>query len=248
MTLNYRVEGEGRPLLMVHGFMISFNIWRNLASLLQPHFKLVMVELPGIGQSPLPSDGEDTMATAIEGIEEVRETLGLERWAVLGYSSGSRVAEAYVQQHAAHVSRAVFLCPLVVERHKALALGLALQVDQWFPAFGDWALSGSRLMYLVSLLGFNRQPDPLAKEWYSEISSRPMRLRKETIRASGEVAQRPFFVPVPYAMIWGDRDLVPATPRRPGPRDHFVHGQHAAPMVSAEEVAALVVALLKDST
>ena len=46
-----------RPLLLVHGFGISFNIWKELLPLLCPYFTLVMVELPGIGESPMPRPG-----------------------------------------------------------------------------------------------------------------------------------------------------------------------------------------------
>jgi len=247
MALSYRVEGDGPPLLLVHGFMISFNIWQNLAPLLRPHFTLVLVELPGIGKSPLPSEGDDAVNAAIEGIEGVRGELGLEKWNVLGYSSGSRMAEAYIRAHAAHVCRAIFLCPLLVQAYKVRTLRFALRIDQALPAFGDWALSEWRLKFLISLLGFNLKPDPLAKEWYAEISARAMRLRKETIRAVAGLVEKPFSVPVPYVMIWGDQDVVPATPRKAGPHDYFVHGRHAAPMEAAEEVASVIVSVENDN-
>ncbi len=245
-VLSYKVEGEGPPLLLVHGFMISFHIWQNLAPLLRPRFRSIMIELPGIGESPLPADTEDALDAAIEGLEAVRLELGLEKWSVLGYSTGSRIAEAYVQAHAAHVSRAIFLCPLQLSPSTLRLLRFGLRIDRAWPAFGDWVLSGWRLKFLVSLLGFNLKRDPLAQEWYAEISARPMSLRKATIRISADLAGKPFSAPVPYGMIWGDRDLVPATPPRPGPHDHFVHGQHAAPMEAAEEVASAIESILAD--
>ncbi len=245
-ALNYRVEGEGPPLLLVHGFMISFNIWQTLLPLLRPHFRLVMPELPGIGASAPPGDEESLLSASVDGLEQIRRELGLERWSVLGYSTGSRIAEAYIQAHPANVCQAIFLCPLIIQANKARALKRALRLDQRVPAFGDWVLTGWRLKFLVSLLGFNLRPDPLSKEWYDEISSRPMKLRKATIRAAAERIDEPFSVQVPYAMIWGDRDLVPATPRKPGPQDHFVHGRHSAPAEAAQEIAPIVVSLLQD--
>lgn len=243
--LSYRIVGDGPPLLLVHGFGISFNIWRQLVPLLSPHFRLVMIELPGIGGSPLPPVGQDYRAAAIDGIEQVRTGLGIEKWAVLGYSSGSRIAEAYVSADAAHVSRAIFLCPAMVGNHKSRGLRLGLWLDEHVPAFGTWILSGLRLKFLISLLGFNLRRDPRSAAWYAEIGAAPVRVLKDTLRAITSRASDDLSVPVPYVTIWGDRDLVPLRPPHPGEHDHFVHGRHAAPVESAEEIAAVVIPFLE---
>jgi pimeloyl-ACP methyl ester carboxylesterase len=241
--LSYRVAGVGRPLLLIHGFGISYNIWRNLVPLLSPHFMIVMIELPGMGGSALPAEGQDYLSFALDGIEDVRRALGLEKWDVLGYSSGSRIAEAYVQTHAACVCRAIFLAPLLVNAYKVRGLRLAFRLEQSTPALSNWILSGWRLRFLISLLGFNLRPDPLGDEWYAEISSAPRRVLKETIWAMIPVAARPFSVPAPFVTIWGDRDLVPMKPRKAAPSAYFVHGQHAAPVQAAEEVARTILSL-----
>jgi pimeloyl-ACP methyl ester carboxylesterase len=239
--LNYRVAGHGPPLLLVHGFGISFNIWRRLRPFLAPHFMLVMIELPGIGSTPMPPDGQDYLKTAVEGIKQVRRSLGIATWMVLGYSTGSRIAEAYVEAEAGQVRRATFLCPLTMDAHKLRALRLGLSLDGWLPAFGTWGLSGWRLKLLISWLGFNLRRDPMLDEWFVEIAAVPVRVLKETIRAVARAAGGPFSVPVPYAMIWGNRDLVPLRPRELGPHDYLVHGRHAAPLESAEEVARVII-------
>ena len=55
-AVSYRVMGTGRPLVLIHGFAISYNIWRNLAPLLSRYFMIVMIELPGIGGSAMPAE------------------------------------------------------------------------------------------------------------------------------------------------------------------------------------------------
>lgn len=245
MTLNHRREGSGPPLLLVHGFGISFNIWERLRPLLGAHFQLVMVELPGIGDSPRPAPGSDYLEASVEGIEELRRALRIERWAVLGYSSGTRVAEAYVSAHAARVSAAIFLCPLLIGIYKAGCLGLALRLDGLAPAAGDWVLSGWRLRWLISWLAFNLRRDARRADWYAEIGAAPRPVLKDTLRAAAPMARGDLAVQAPYARIWADRDLVPARPRRPGAHDYFVHGRHAAPVESAEEIAELIVSFLE---
>jgi pimeloyl-ACP methyl ester carboxylesterase len=50
--LCYRLTGNGTPLLLIHGWGVTYAIWQNLAPLLTPYFQLIMIELPGIGDSP----------------------------------------------------------------------------------------------------------------------------------------------------------------------------------------------------
>jgi pimeloyl-ACP methyl ester carboxylesterase len=194
----------------------------------------------------MPPQGTDYTAACIAGIDDLRRRLRLERWNVLGYSSGSRIAEAYVQMHPQDVCRALFLCPLAIDPHKTRGLRLGLWLDSHVPALGTWILSGWRLKFFISWLGFNREPDPRAAQWYAEIAAIPVRALKETVRAVAQAAPGAFSVPVSYAMIWGDRDLVPMTPRAPGEHDFFVHARHAAPVEAPEQVARLIIQLASE--
>lgn len=240
MALNYRSEGSGPALLLVHGFGISFDIWQNLLPLLSPHFTLVMVELPGIGGSPMPEAGRAYLDAAADGIEMARLAARIDQWDVLGYSSGSRAAEAYIRKYPQGVRRAVFLCPLRVGPVKAFALRLCLGLDRIVPEFGNHVLRGASLRFLISLLGFNLRRDPHADEWYARISGAPLEALKETIRSLPAFGSRPFEVPVSAVFIWGDVDLVPRRPRRPQGGDRVIHANHAAPVLSAAQVAAAI--------
>jgi pimeloyl-ACP methyl ester carboxylesterase len=243
VVLNFRTEGRGEPLLLVHGFGISYNIWRELMPTLRQHFMLVMVELPGIGATPMIAEGDDYVQACIEGIEGAREALGLGKWSVLGYSTGSRIAEAYVCTEPQHVGRAIFLCPLTIDANKQRLLRFGLWLDRRMPVFGTWVLGGWRLKFLIAWLGFNLQHDARLNEWYAEIGSVPVDVLKQTIRAVADDAGGDFSVPVPHGMIWGDRDLVPLVPQQPAEHDHFVHGRHAAPLEAADEIARAVIAI-----
>jgi len=243
--LNYRTEGSGPALLMVHGFGISFNIWQYLLPLLGSHFTLLLVELPGIGTSPTPEAGRSYLEAAADGIENVRRAAGIEKWDVLGYSSGSRAAEAYVQKYPQSVGHAIFLCPAYARSFKTSALRLSLWLDQVNPGWGDWVLRDWRLKFVISLFGFNLQRDPRANEWYAEISRLPVAILKETIRSLPDHGARPFAVPVPASFIWGDVDIVPDRPRRMQGRDALIHANHAAPVLNPQAVARAVLAALQ---
>lgn len=244
--LNYRTEGAGPPLLMVHGFGVTFSIWEELAPLLRPYAQLILPELPGLGASPPPAPGAPYYSACAHALRELREQLQLAQWAVLGYSSGARAVEAYLQLDAPHVSRAAFLCPAFTPGWRALHLRALLALDGRWPAFGDWALSGWRLMALIRALGFNGRNPPLARAWQNSISAQPLPALKATLHQLPRAGATPLLLPpVPALFIWGTRDAVAARPRRPGPHDHFITANHSAPLAAAPAIAEILLPFLQ---
>lgn len=246
--LSYRVEGEGSPLLLCHGFGISFNIWTELVPLLRDQFKLVIVELPGIGASPVPLVGTSYPVAATQMLESLRAFLDIPRWSMLGYSSGSRVVEAYVQAYPDRIHRSIFLCPAYVNRKKATGLRIAIYVDHFFPSLGNWILSGKRLHYLIRLLAFNLASNSRERAWHREISAQPLAILKETLRSMPGNGARGFQVPasVPALFLWGNEDWITKNPRSVTASDLIIHANHSAPQTSASEVAGCILDFMKN--
>lgn len=241
--LSYRIEGDGLPVLMIHGFGISFNIWSNLAPLMREHFKLIVIELPGIGLSPVPEG--DYLEFCVREIEILRRHLKINRWRIFSYSSGTRVAEAYIERYADHVVNVLFLCPVQTQFYKATALTMAKALDARFPHLGNWVLSGRRLDFLIRLLGFNLQKSEHARAWMEEISACSTEILKHTIRSMPNGGRRPFATPpVPYLFIWGKQDRITASPRKPSAHHRLINANHSAPVTAAEEVAELAIPFL----
>ena len=244
-VLNYRVVGIGPPLLLVHGFGISFNIWHKLLPLLCPYFTLVMVELPGIGKSPMPFAGGDYLSNSVDALEKIRRIVGYEKWNVIGYSTGSRIAEGYGKAYPDNIWKAIFLCPLKVEKFKIHLLRLCFWVDGFVPAVIPWLLSGWRLKFLILLFGFSLHSDPLIGEWQVEIITSSIQALKDTARMIIPIGTMPFDVPVPFSLIWGDMDIVSLKPHKSGQQDYFIHANHAAPVLAANEISEIVINLLE---
>ena len=97
--VNYAEIGEGEPILFVHGIA---GCWRNFLENL-PYFaahgyRAIALDLPGFGDSPLPS-WEITMANYGRLVHDFCERLGIDRVAALvGNSMGGFIAtEAVIQ-------------------------------------------------------------------------------------------------------------------------------------------------------
>ncbi len=87
--LAYDRQGEGPPLLLVHGLGSCKEMWRPLLPALAREREVIAVDLPGFGASP---PGPDTVEGLAEALSELAAGLGLERPHVAGNSLGGGVA------------------------------------------------------------------------------------------------------------------------------------------------------------
>jgi non-heme chloroperoxidase len=89
LRLAYREEGEGRPLLFVHGWAMSGQVWKYQVEHFSASRRCVAVDLPGHGASPLPS--RFSLAEAGEAVASLARSLGPET-VLVGWSIGGMVA------------------------------------------------------------------------------------------------------------------------------------------------------------
>jgi pimeloyl-ACP methyl ester carboxylesterase len=247
--LPYQLEGHGHPLLLIHGWGVTYTVWRNLVPLLAPHFQLILVELPGMGEACEVVPDKPYYTACAEDLEELRIGLGIEQWSILAYSTGTRAGEAYIQRYPQHVDRAVFLCPIFLRR----AWKIALEVEQWIDSkssrLASWILSGWRLYYLLIVLGFNLQSHDSAHEWMSEIELQPSSYLKRVLLELPGKGRAPFTLPasspVPILFVWGSKDALVLPPTPPQPYDVIIVAGHSAPVLNPHNVAAVALPFLK---
>jgi pimeloyl-ACP methyl ester carboxylesterase len=96
-TVTYRVEGKGEPVVLIHGFCEDSRVWEDFKTdLLEEHYRVIMVDLPGFGKSaPLP---EPTIAHYAGAVWAILDDLGIERSVVIGHSMGGYTALAMLEQ------------------------------------------------------------------------------------------------------------------------------------------------------
>jgi pimeloyl-ACP methyl ester carboxylesterase len=91
-VLDYRVEGDGKTLVFLHGFLESSTMWSflNLQAL---KARKVFIDLPGHGKSPLTDNSEspsiDFMA---KEVLKVLNFLEIDSYSVIGHSMGGYVS------------------------------------------------------------------------------------------------------------------------------------------------------------
>lgn len=89
------IEGEGEPILVLHGFTGSAESMQSVSARLRDRFRVVRLDLIGHGGSGAPSSEEPyAMSRCAAQIAEAIDRLELGRSHLLGYSMGGRAAIA----------------------------------------------------------------------------------------------------------------------------------------------------------
>jgi pimeloyl-ACP methyl ester carboxylesterase len=97
-TLHYVAGGQGPALILIHGFPENWSAYARIMPRLASRFRVVAVDLRGIGGST-PSEGGYDAATMAEDVHQLVRTLGLDRPYVVGHDLGGWVAYALVRLH-----------------------------------------------------------------------------------------------------------------------------------------------------
>ncbi|HEY0837493.1 MAG TPA: alpha/beta hydrolase [Azospirillum sp.] len=92
------VEGQGEPVLMIHGLGGTSNTWAPQVMALGSRYRLIRPDLPGSGRSKTP-EGALSIGLFVAGMAKILQVLGVERAHVVGHSLGTIVAQHLAVEH-----------------------------------------------------------------------------------------------------------------------------------------------------
>ncbi|MGV8951012.1 MAG: alpha/beta fold hydrolase [Cypionkella sp.] len=92
MTLSYIRQGQGAPLVLVHGYLAGSAIWAAERATLSQHYDVICPDLAGFGQSAALLAPE-TIAGHAQNVLDLLDSLGITDFALLGHSMGGMVVQ-----------------------------------------------------------------------------------------------------------------------------------------------------------
>jgi pimeloyl-ACP methyl ester carboxylesterase len=108
MRLAYTDEGPGPAVVLLHGFPLGRDMWKEQINGIGSMYKVIAPDLRGHGDSPAP-DGDYTIDEMADDVIEMLDSLGLDTPVVVGgLSMGGYVALSLVARYPARV-RALML-------------------------------------------------------------------------------------------------------------------------------------------
>ncbi len=101
--INYTVEGAGRPVVLLHGYLESLDIWGDFAASLAKDFRVIRIDLPGHGRSATVAEVH-TMELLADAVAGVLEKENIRKPVLVGHSLGGYVTLAFVERYASFLS------------------------------------------------------------------------------------------------------------------------------------------------
>lgn len=108
-SLYYLERGSGPPLLLIHGLMVTGQMYEPVLDHLAARYRVIVPDLRGHGQScslPPPYTAEQMSVDLGELLDQV----GVDTSLVLGYSQGGAVAQQFALDHRERCARLVLAC------------------------------------------------------------------------------------------------------------------------------------------
>lgn len=122
MKLNYKLEGEGENVVLLHPVGLDLTCWDEVAAKLAGKYRVLRVDLRGHGASPR-VDRELELADFASDVNELINEINFAPTAMVGLSFGGMVTQAYALDFPEGLSKLVVAaCPCTLPEPVRLAL------------------------------------------------------------------------------------------------------------------------------
>jgi len=108
ININYKIEGEGEPLLLIGGWGSDLNMWKLQLPTFRKHFGVIVFDNRGAGKSDKPP-GPYSMKGMADDAIGLLDYLKIDKASVLGYSMGGAIAQEIAINYPQRVTKLV-LC------------------------------------------------------------------------------------------------------------------------------------------
>ncbi len=123
-VVHYEAYGRGRPVILLHCWMGSWNYWLSTMEALSDKYKTYALDFWGFGESTQKS-GQYSVPDYVEMVTQFMERLGLERAPVMGHSMGGTVSLSLTLRHPERVQKVAVVGSPIAGDGLALLLKLA---------------------------------------------------------------------------------------------------------------------------
>jgi 3-oxoadipate enol-lactonase len=105
-VLGHAVRGEGQPLVLLHGALVSRAMWIPQAELFSKTYKVISCDLPAHGTSS-DIEGKYTIEALSHSVVRLLDALKIQQFHLCGHSLGGMVAQYLAVIHPKRVSKLI---------------------------------------------------------------------------------------------------------------------------------------------
>lgn len=106
--VHYSSKGEGKPIVLLHGFLESSMIWAPYLYELSQKRRVITIDLPGHGKTGTMAE-INTMELMAEVVKAALEKLGISSATFVGHSMGGYVTLAFAEKYPESINELVLM-------------------------------------------------------------------------------------------------------------------------------------------
>lgn len=95
----YQIEGNGKTIVLLHGFLENMDIWRRFSDSLSKKYQVLLIDMPGHGLSEIQSAESHSMELMADIVNDVLEKLDIHKCVMIGHSMGGYVTLAFAENY-----------------------------------------------------------------------------------------------------------------------------------------------------
>lgn len=196
----YELEGKGKPLVLLHGWLASSETMKPLQKHLSKNFKVYNVDIIGFGKSELPDKPMNTNDFG-DFLANFVKQLNIENPILIGHSHGGRTAINYAGRKLGKINKIVLIDSAGIKPKRSISYYIKIytykivkKVLKIFPK--SLEKTREKILNKFGSADYKASPEILRKTMNIIINEDQKKIMKN--------------INVPTLMIWGDKDT--ATP------------------------------------
>lgn len=181
ILLNYEVIGEGKPIIMIHGYSVDHRLMTGCMEKIfmnKKNYKRIYVDLPGMGKSETADwiKNADIMLDIV--IEFIEKVIPNQNFLLAGQSYGGYLSRGIIKKMQSRVDGLLLICPVIVpdskkrnvpqpvvlvkgddlseEEVKEIDDGLVVQTKKAYKKYKEEVLSGIKVSNYEFLKSFKQ--------------------------------------------------------------------------------------------
>ncbi len=107
--VHYRIEGEGEPLVLIHGAFSSLHTFNPWTAILKKHFKVIRFTLMGFGLTGPNIFNDYTVTSHLAYFKTLMDMLGIKEFHIAGNSLGGWLAWEFALRYPERVKKLVLI-------------------------------------------------------------------------------------------------------------------------------------------
>ncbi len=218
-TIRYRDEGEGEPLVFIHGLLVDGRLWRKVTPALSDAHRCIVADWPlGSHRSALLPGADRSPRGIAHLIADFLDALALERVTIVANDTGGAISQILASERPERIRGLVltncdclenFLPPVL----RPLQLLAYVPGAYWLIAQAMRSAAARRSKLGFGMLTHHPIDDELTAAWAAPLRERAIRAdmiatlkaidRRDTLSAAERLGEHP----LPTLLAWAPDDL-----------------------------------------